>query len=117
MDNKGNRLKALLGGKERVSDTLKEKPQPVVIKDEVKEQEAAIREDNELNGKINKSLKHQTFLLDINEFNQFRLKLMEFNIKNSPNKISQSELIRMFISYANRAGINETIKKFNYEYK
>lgn len=111
MVDKGNRLKSLLGGKERVSDGSKERPQPDVINDEVKEQEAAIKEDNGLNGKINKSLKHQTFILDIDEFNQFRLKVMEYNIKNQSKRISHSKIIRMFVSYANKNGIEETIKK------
>ncbi len=110
MVDKGNRLKALLGGKERVSDGSKEKPQPgVVIKDEEKEQKAAVKEDNGLNGKST-NLKHQTFLLDIDDFNRFRLKVMEYNIKIQSKRISQSEIIRMFVSYANKNGIEETIK-------
>jgi hypothetical protein len=101
MIDKGNRLKSLLGGKSEGKKEL----QPPVAAPETKVEEKT----ESLNG--NKSLKHQTFLLDIDEFNQFRRKVMEYNIKTSSKKISHSEIVRMFISYANKNGIEETIKK------
>ncbi len=101
MVDKGNRLKALLGGKSEENKGL----QSSVVTSEIKKVEEKAEGLNS-----NKTPKHQTFLLDIDELNKFRLKVMEHNIKNPSKRISQSEFIRMFIDFVNRKGIEETIK-------